>query len=416
MKKRTRIVLSGIISCMIVMFFGLVPSTEAQPPIKIGQNSAWDYPGGQGLKRGVEMAIKDINAAGGLLGRKVEGVFYDNKVDPTEAKKATERLLYKDKVDVICGFWRSDLAIVAQPLVMEAKKILLIGGASTPVITYERIKQDYKTYKYTFTTTSNTYLTMIGMEQGVIEALKLGLGKIALMVEKAAWCDPLYDSWSKKYASKIVYSARFSTTATDFSVEFAQAKAAGADILAFITTGRGGTPSVKQWYDMKIPMIYVGYNVDSQDPNFWQVTEGKCQGVMTTKIGGVAGLPITKKSLPYYNDYKKVYGDYPIAYTNGVAYDAVMAWAHGVKLAGTVETEAVVKAMERKDFNYEGVCGVIEHFDEIHNPVGGGWDKGEPWGWIAFQWQDGKQVVFWPKAFQTGSMIIPDWVKKLQRK
>lgn len=72
--------------------------------------------------------------------------------------------------------------------------------------------------------------------------------------------------------------------------------------------------------------------------------------------------------------------------------------------------------MERKDFNYEGVCGLLEYFDEIHNPVGGGWEKGEPWGWVAQQWQDGKQVVFWPKKFKTGNMIIPDWVKKLRGK
>jgi branched-chain amino acid transport system substrate-binding protein len=379
-------------------------------------NSAWDYPGGQGVKRGGELAIRDLNAAGGLLGRKVEGIFYDNKVDPNEAKSATERLLYKDKVDVILGFWRSDLAIVAQPLVMEAKKILLIGGASTPVITLERIKQDYKTNKYTFTTTVNSYLTMISMEQGLVEAVKMGYGKIALLVEKAAWCDPLYDSWMKKYGNKVVYSTRFSTTATDFSVEFSQVKAKGADIMAFITTGKGGTPSVKQWYDMKIPAAYVGYNVDSQDPNFMQVTEGKGQGVVTSTVGGVAGWPITPKSQPFYENYKKVFGEYPIAYTNGVSYDALMAWAHAVKLAGTVETEAVVKSMERKDLNYEGVCGVIEAFDEIHNPYGGGWKKGESWGWVAYQWQDGKRVPFWPDKYSSGKMIVPDWVKQLQKK
>jgi branched-chain amino acid transport system substrate-binding protein len=388
--------------------------SESAPPIKIGETSEWDYPGGQGTKRGVEMAIKEINATGGLLGKTVEGIYYDNKVDPGEAKNATERLLYKDKVEAICGFWRSDLAIVAQPLVMEAKKILLIGGAGTPVVTSERIKKDYKTYRYTFTTTS--YVLALASEQGVSEALNLGMSRIALLVEKAAWCDPWFDIWSKKYASKIVYSNRFSPTATDFSVEFAQAKAADADILFFVSSGRGGTPSVKQWYDMRIPAVYVGYNLDAQDPNFVQVSEGKCQGVATAKVGGVTGLPITKKSLPYYNEYKKVYGELPIAYTNGVAYDAVMAWAHGVKLAGTVETEAVVKAMERKDFNYEGVCGLIEYFDEVHNPVGGGWAKGEPWGWVGLQWQDGKQVIFWPEKVKNGNMIIPDWVKKLRGK
>ncbi len=406
----------GLLAMGVLFFLAAIAGAQTAPPIKIGSNTAWDYPGGQGAKRGAEMAIKAINASGGLLGRKVEGIFYDNKVDPNEAKNATERLLYRDKVDVVTGFWRSDLAIVCQPLVMEAKKILLIGGASTPVITYDRIKQDYKTNKYTFTGMVNTYICQGAYEQGIIEGLKLGLGKIALVVEKAAWCDPLFDDWSKKYANKIVYSTRFSTTATDFSVEFAQVKAKGADIMAFVTTGRGGTPSVKQWYDMKVPAIYVGYSVDAQDPNFWQVTEGKCDGVAFEQIGGVAGLAMTPKSLPFYNEYKKTYGEYPVAYSNGVSYDIVMAWAHGVKLAGTIETEAVVKAMERKDFNYEGICGVLEYFDEIHNPVGGGWGKGESWGWVAMQWRNGKQVVYWPSKFKTGSLTIPDWIKKLQKK
>jgi branched-chain amino acid transport system substrate-binding protein len=402
---------------MVVLLLGAEMVGAQSGPIKVGVNSAWDYPGGQGVKRGGEMAIRDLNAAGGLLGRKVEGIFYDNKVDPNEAKNATERLLYRDKVDVILGFWRSDLAIVAQPLVMEAKKILLIGGASTPICTLERIKKDYNTYKYTFNTTVTTYGTMQSMERGIIEGLKMGLGKIALLVEKAAWCDPLFDDWSKKYAKNIVYSTRFSTTATDFSVEFSQVKDKGADILTFITTGKGGTPSVKQWYDMKIPAIYCGYNVDSQDPNFWQVTEGKTQGVTGSTVGGVAGWPITPKSQKYYEEYKKVYGAYPIAYTNGVSYDALMAWAHAVKLAGTVESEAVVKSMERKDLNYQGVCGVIEAFDEIHTPYGGGWKKGTSWGWVAYQWQDGKRVPFWPEQYSAGKkMIIPDWVKKLQKK
>ena len=405
----------GVVGLGLLFLFAAIAPAQTGP-IKVGVNSAWEFPGGQGVKRGGEMAIKAINDAGGLLGRKVEGIFYDNKADPNEAKSATERLLYKDKVDVILGFWRSDLVIVAQPLVMEAKKILLIGGASTPVATLERIKKDYKTNKYTFTTTVNSYLTMLSMEQGLVEAVKMGYGKIALLVEKAAWCDPLYDEWMKKYGSKVVYSTRFSTTATDFSVEFSQVKAKGADILAFVTTGKGGTPSVKQWYDMKIPALYCGYNVDSQDPNFPQVTEGKNDGVVTSTVGGVAGWPITSKSQKFYEDYKKAYGAYPIAYTNGVSYDALMVWAHAVKLAGTVESEAVVKSMERKDLNYEGVCGVIEAFDEIHTPYGGGWKKGTSWGWVAYQWQDGKQVPFWPEEYGSGKMIIPDWVKKLQKK
>ena len=190
MKKKMLAV--GVVG-LVVLFFGGAIAFAQTGPIKVGVNSAWDYPGGQGVKRGGEMALKEINATGGLLGRKVEGIFYDNKVDPNEAKNSTERLLYRDKVDVVMGFWRSDIAIVAQPLVMEAKKILLIGGASSPVLTLQRVKQNYKTNKYTFTTVVNTYGTMQSMERGIIEGLKMGLSKIALLVEKSAWCDPLYD-------------------------------------------------------------------------------------------------------------------------------------------------------------------------------------------------------------------------------
>ncbi len=184
---------------LMTLVIGWAANTEAATPIKIGVNSAWDFPGGQGVKRGATMAISDINAAGGLLGRQVEGVYYDNKADVDEAKKATERLLYKDKVDVVCGYWRSDLAIACQPLVMEAKKILLIGGASTPVITYERIAKDYNIYKYTFTPVPNTLFTneVYGVQINLVKE-KLGLNKLAALYEKAAWCEPQFDYVVKK--------------------------------------------------------------------------------------------------------------------------------------------------------------------------------------------------------------------------
>lgn len=60
--------------CVMTFVVSLVPTADAQPPIKVGQISAWDYPGGQEVKRGVQMAIRDINAAGGLLGGKVESI------------------------------------------------------------------------------------------------------------------------------------------------------------------------------------------------------------------------------------------------------------------------------------------------------------------------------------------------------
>ena len=56
-------------------------------PIKLGFTSAWDFAGGQGVKRGTLMAVEDINAAGGVMGRKIIPVSYDNKGSADEAKR-----------------------------------------------------------------------------------------------------------------------------------------------------------------------------------------------------------------------------------------------------------------------------------------------------------------------------------------
>ncbi len=300
---------------------------------------------------------------------------------------------------------------------MEAKKILLIGGASTPVITYDRMGKDYNTYKYTFTCMSNSYFMIPLFEQIlIIPKDRLGLDKVAVIGEKTAWYDPIHEHLIKKFANIIVHTARFSPDAIDFTVEFSNAKAAGANLLFVYTTGKSGTAMVKQWHDMQLPMLKIGYNVDAQDPNFWKMTEGKCDGVQTDIVGASRSLPITEKSVPWYESYKKMFGEPPIVYNNPLSYDSVMAWAEGVKLAGTADPDAVVKALESDKFRYVGVTAAIDRFDKIHNPAGSGWTEGEAWGFVVTQWQNGKMEVIYPEKVKTADMIIPARVKKLMGK
>ncbi len=390
---------------------------NAQAPIKLGVISAWDFAGGQGVKRGATMAIDDVNAAGGVLGRKIQAFVYDNKGNTDEAKRVTERLLYNDKVDAIVGFWRSELAIACQPLIMEAKKIVFLTGASAPILTKERIKQDYNRYKYTFCTigSSDRFAKLFSLPI-IVARDKLGLSKIAFLAEKTAFLVPTVEYVNKEFKDMIVYFGEFSPTASDFSMELTKAKAAGANNLFALSSGPAGTPLVKQWYDMQLPMLHTGYSVQAQDANFWKTTEGKCEAVITAHVGAGAGLPITKKSRPWYEKYKTIYGEYPISLMDPVAYDAVWAWVEGVRLAGTTESDAVVRALESKQFKYVGVSAVLEGFDDIHAPYGGGWKPGEAWGFCLIQWLNGKREVIHPENVKTADITIPDRLKKLMGK
>lgn len=413
-----------MITAVLLGLNGIGYAAEAEKaPIKIGAISSWEIMGGLGVKQGTEMAVDDLNKAGGLLGRKLIGVYYDAKSNVDEAKKATERALYRDKADVIVAPHRSDLAIVTQPLVMESKKMFLIGGPASPILTNRRMKEDYETYKYTFATMTNSDFMAYTLYGGIDIARKMGLNKLALACEKAAWIDPIYDVIERKYADIIVYKTRFSTTASNFNTEWTKVKESGADMLWVVATGSAGTPLTLQWYDMKVPAMLLGYTNDGQDPRFWELTGGKCQGVQNISAGLVVGVDMTKKSLPFAKAYEDKYGRKLPVYSIGYTYDIVMAWAQGVKLAGTIDSDAVVKAMKSKSFSYEGVIADIEYFDEVHNAWNSTYRKiyeergsAITWGYTIFQWQDGKQVVLAPDKYKKGNMIIPDWVQQELKK
>lgn len=414
MASLTKTIIKAVFLIMLMTALVCMPAYAEKPPIKLGLTSAWDFSGGQGVKRGTLMAIRDINAAGGVLGRKLVSVSYDNKGVSDEAKKVIERMLYSDKVDAIIGFWRSELAIGCQPLIMEAKKIMIICGAAAPILTKERVVKDYNTYKYTFTTAieSSRYKNLFGKPIELARD-KLGLKKMALIAESITFFKPLVGYVNKNYKDMIVYQTKFSATATDLSMEFSKAKATGADLLYVLSSGPAGTASVKQWHDMQIPALYTGFNVQAQDANFNKNTEGKCDGVQTLHAGGAAGVAVTPKSIPWCKAYEKIYGELPIGAEDATAYDAVWAWAKAVEKAGTTDSDAVVKALESKDYKYEGVSGVIEGFDKMHNPYGGAWKEGECWGLCAIQWQNGKREVIYPTVYKSADMIIPSRVNKL---
>src|SRR3990172_8496157 len=90
-----------------------VPPTEA-PPIRIGASlpltGDFSEPG-TAAKLGYELWVDEVNKAGGLLGRQVEFVLYDNASDPDTAVADYERLITEDKVDLVVGPFSSRLVI-----------------------------------------------------------------------------------------------------------------------------------------------------------------------------------------------------------------------------------------------------------------------------------------------------------------
>ncbi|HCP15208.1 MAG TPA: ABC transporter substrate-binding protein, partial [Peptococcaceae bacterium] len=126
-------------------------ATESKEPIKIGHevaltggSSLW----GQSEKQALEMEIEKINAAGGVLGRQLELIAYDNKADQTEGVNVAKRLI-GDKVVAIIGPAQSGVGIAASS-VTEGAKMILIGTTTTN--TKLTVNDDGSVKPYTFRT------------------------------------------------------------------------------------------------------------------------------------------------------------------------------------------------------------------------------------------------------------------------
>src|SRR5712671_3474400 len=117
---------------------GLATGAAAQQPIKIGVNEPLTgsfAASGTYVVNGAKIAADEINAKGGILGKKLELVIEDNKSNPTEAAAVAEKLINSDKVPVLMGAWGSGFTLAIMPKLMEYKVPMLVETSSAGKIT-----------------------------------------------------------------------------------------------------------------------------------------------------------------------------------------------------------------------------------------------------------------------------------------
>src|SRR3954464_6688475 len=135
MTRRTSVMVSLAIAMLIGM---LAARPEAQQTIKVGviQPLTGAFAAsGTYVANGAKIAADEINANGGVLGRKIELVIEDNKSNPTEAASVAEKLIVRDKVPVLMGAWGSSFTLAVMPKLREYKVPMLVETSSSGKIT-----------------------------------------------------------------------------------------------------------------------------------------------------------------------------------------------------------------------------------------------------------------------------------------
>lgn len=385
-----------------------MPAFAADRPILVGINTALQLQVGRDTLDGAQMAVDEINAKGGVLGRKLELVKADEGESPKEGVAAVNKLTGDNNVNVLIGGYDSGVTLAELPHISRAKTIFLGTGSASPAI-QQKVKDDYENYKYIFrvnpTNSAKQAASLLDFIGGKLKG-ELGYKKISIIGENAKWVQdmvPFLKKGAIDAGLEVPMAEFFDPQTADFSPIFAKVKDNGSQYLLIILSHAASDVFVKQWYDAKVPVAIGGIDVKGQDADFYKRVGGKAISETTTNF--VIRAPLTERSVPWWDDYVKRYNRAPV-YTATGAYDAVYIYADAVARAKTTDTDAVIKELEKT--NFTSARGHVK-FDEKHEVMDGPGNVNT----IYVQWQDnGERVVVWPKELAKGKMIDPPWMMK----
>ncbi len=217
---------------------GLLAGTAlANPkPVRIGficplTGGSQDF--GNSARLGAELAVKEINEAGGYLGRKVELVLRDDKANPDEGRKVSEDLVLKEKVDFTVGFCNTGVAMKSLEVFQDNKHLLMVPVSAGTAVTAKYPPAS----SYVFRMSAKDTLQAGFLVQ---EVLRRGMKKVAIFADKTGYGEGGFKDVEKFLAEQKltpVYVGRFDLGVKSLQQQVQEAKAAGADVIIGWTVG-----------------------------------------------------------------------------------------------------------------------------------------------------------------------------------
>jgi branched-chain amino acid transport system substrate-binding protein len=403
--------LSGLLGAIAL---GLLATASGQAlaadPIKIGVIAEAQAIAGASIPLAVQMAADEINAKGGVDGRQIEIVTYDNHSSSADSVRAFQRAVNEDKVNVVIASYISEVVLALEPWAARLKTPFITPGAASNEIS-KSVHSDYDKNKYTF----HGYLTSAALALSVCDAAKellvdqKHMTTAVIMSEDAAWTKPLdvgYEECLPKIGLKVLDHIRFSPDTTDFTPIFNKIEAAKPDVIITGISHVGVQPTV-QWKNQQVPIPMLGVASQATNETFGKDTNNASDGVLYQGVSG-PDVAVTPKSVPFAEGFKAKFGNYP-SYAGYTAYDEVYYIADAVKRAGSTDADKMVEALEKTD--WEGTIGRTQFYgkdDPFTHSIKYG--KGLITG-LMLQWQDGKQISVWPKEVAKGQLKFPSFIK-----
>ena len=333
-------------------------SAVAADPIKIGSVLSVTGPAaflGDPELKTLQLYVAEINKKGGVIGRPLELVHYDDGSDAGKANGFTKRLIDDDKVDILVGGTTTGATMSAAPLVEKAGiPFISLAGA---VVIVEPVK------KFVFKT---PHTDRMAAEKVFEDMKKRGLTKVALLSETSGFGasgKKETEAVAGKYGITLVANETYGPKDTDMSPQLTKIKnTAGVQAVFIFGLGQGPAIATKNYKQLGITLpLYHAHGVGSEE--FIKLAGPAAEGVRLPAAALLVAdkLAANDPQKPVVTAYSKAYNEKwksDVSSFGGHAYDGLMIAVDAIKRAKTTDKAAVRDAIEATK-GYVGTGGIV---------------------------------------------------------
>lgn len=383
-----RLTLGFLAGAMLLAATSLSGVQAAEPAIKVGlsitQTGPYSPPAIFEL-RGYQLAIDEINQAGGLLGRKLDLIKYDDQGNPSTAVQLYQKLLTDDKVDLLVSPYQTDLTAAVAPIVNRAKKVMPSLAANV-----ENYSGKYP-YLIQAITQTPQYMT-----PALDLAASKGYKTVALLIQNTQFPIQLaggIEDEVKKLGMKIVFKESYDPSTTDFSALVLKAGKAQPDVIVGATYLADAEGIVRAAKSQNVNAKMFAFSIGPVEPEFYKSLGSAANGIFGTTLY----FPSlhTKGNVEFVKGFKAKFDVEP-DYHAAVAYASMKLLGQAVTTVGSLDQTKIRDALLKTAEDT-----VVGHFKLSPTGLQTGYRS------YVLQWQNGKQVLVWPKEDAQADPVLP---------
>lgn len=360
----------------------------ATAPIRVGcsitQTGPYSPPAVFELQ-GYQLAAEELNKAGGVIGRSLEIVVYDDQGNPSTAVQLYQKLIHSDRVDLLVSPYQADLVLAVAPLVTRARMVMPSLGAN--------IEPYQGKYPYLIQAITQTPRYMV---PAIDLAASRGYKTVALLVQNTQFPQELAKGIVAEATASgmtVVFRETYAPSTSDFSALVIKAAQHKPDLIIGATYLADAMGIVRAAKAQNIQAKMFAFSIGPVEPEFGKGLGSAAEGMFGTTLY----FPSLKTAgnAAFVAGFTAKFGR-PPDYHAAAAYASLKVMAAAVQQAGSLDQDKIREAMLRTK-----VDTVVGRFELGPTGLQTGYTS------YVLQWLNGKQQLVWPREQATAPVELP---------